>query len=213
MARILCFGDSNTWGSDPQTGARLAAETRWPGVLAHRLGEPHTIIEEGLPGRTTVFDDPIDDLLPGDRNGKRYLVPCMQSHKPFDLIIIMLGTNDLKTRFSVTAADVAEGAEMLVTLALGSECGPGGGAPAVLLVCPPPISPAGDFAEKFQGAEAKSHRFAKEFARVAAAAGCPLVDLGLHVAPSSVDGLHFDAAGHATIGAVIAEGVSRILDG
>ncbi len=212
MARILCFGDSNTWGSDPETGSRLGPHVRWPGVLAARLGDYHTIIEEGLPGRTTVFDDPVEDRLPGDRNGKRYLLPCVQSHKPFDLTIIMLGTNDLKMRFSATAADVARGAGELVALARSGDWGPDGGPPEVLLVCPPPISPVGRFADIFEGAEAKSYRFANAFSRVAEEIDCPLVDLGRHVAPSSVDGLHFDAAGHAAIGAAIAEAVAKLLD-
>ena len=84
---ILCYGDSNTWGFDPLSGDRLARHMRWSGVLQQALGEGWTVIEEGLNGRTTVWDDPIE----GYKNGKQYLAPCLQSHRPLDLVIIMQG--------------------------------------------------------------------------------------------------------------------------
>ena len=104
MKTILCYGDSNTWGYDPSSQQRFGPEERWTGVLQKELGMEYRIIEEGLNGRTTVWDDPIE----GFKNGMSYLIPCIESHKPFDLITIMLGTNDLKIRFSVSAYDIAE---------------------------------------------------------------------------------------------------------
>ena len=97
MRRILCFGDSNTWGYDPATGERFDEQTRWTGVLQAALGGDYTVIEEGLNGRTTVWDDPIE----GHKNGHEYLVPCLETHRPLDLVVLMLGTNDLKRRFSL----------------------------------------------------------------------------------------------------------------
>jgi lysophospholipase L1-like esterase len=88
---ILCYGDSNTWGYNPSTGGRYARDERWPGVLRTELGEGYLVIEEGLNGRTTVWDDPIE----GYKNGSTYLIPCLETHKPIDLVIILLGTNYL----------------------------------------------------------------------------------------------------------------------
>jgi lysophospholipase L1-like esterase len=106
MKVILCYGDSNTWGYDPHTQERFSSRVRWTGVLARQLGEEYHMIEEGLSGRTTVWDDPVEGL---HKNGKNYLLPCLESHQPIDLVILMLGTNDLKMRFSVPAADIGRG--------------------------------------------------------------------------------------------------------
>ena len=106
MKTVLCFGDSNTHGQIPgKDGGRYEKEIRWPGVLKSMLGDSFDVIEEGLGGRTTVFEDPIEE----DKSGKAYLQQCLHSHKPIDLIIVMLGTNDLKIRFGLTAYDVSLG--------------------------------------------------------------------------------------------------------
>ena len=99
-AQILCFGDSNTWGYVPLTVDRYPESVRWTGVMAQALGAGFRIIEEGQNGRTTVWDDPLE----GDnKNGLRYLPACLESHHPLDLVIIMLGTNDLKARWNLCA--------------------------------------------------------------------------------------------------------------
>lgn len=98
MKNILCYGDSNTWGYDAETKNRFPPDVRWTGILKRTLGEGYHVIEEGLNGRTTVWDDPIE----GYKNGREYLIPCLESHRPLDLVIIMLGTNNLKKRFSLT---------------------------------------------------------------------------------------------------------------
>ncbi len=110
MKKILCYGDSNTWGHIPVTGGRYGDDVRWTGVLQAALGEGYRVIEEGLNGRTTVHDDPIEGVY---KNGKHYLIPCLESHRPLDLVIMMLGTNDLKMRFSLPPSDIARGVEAL----------------------------------------------------------------------------------------------------
>src|SRR5215217_6037211 len=113
MKTIVCYGDSNTWGSDPVTRGRFAPDVRWTGVLLQELGAGYRVIEEGLGGRTTIVDDPISPF----RNGRDYLIPCLESHRPFDLVTIMLGTNDLKHRFNGSASDIAESAALLAAMA------------------------------------------------------------------------------------------------
>jgi lysophospholipase L1-like esterase len=136
MKSIVCFGDSNTWGYIPATGKRYPKEIRWTNILQQELGNEYEIIEEGLNGRTTVWDDPIDADYDANRNGKAYLGACIKSHFPLDLIIIMLGTNDLKVRYSVTAEDIAKSAGRLAKMVNESDCGIDGKPPKVLLVSP-----------------------------------------------------------------------------
>ncbi len=109
MPVIVAFGDSNTWGYDPATGGRFPRPQRWPSVLQRELGADFEVIAEGLNGRTTVHDDPIEPY----RCGADALPPCLMSHAPVDLVILALGCNDLKKRFSVSAFDIAEGAGRL----------------------------------------------------------------------------------------------------
>jgi lysophospholipase L1-like esterase len=207
MKRILCYGDSNTWGYDPVTQTRFDDQTRWTRVLAATLGTGYEIIEEGLNGRTTVWDDPIEGELASDKNGRTYLGPCLQSHAPLDGVILMLGTNDLKRRFGLPASDIALGVKALVGVIQRSRSGRGNVAPPVLLLAPPPLAALSEgmaLAEMFEGGEAKSVRFGELHARVAAEASCAFFDAGTVIRSSPVDGIHFDAEEHATLGAAVA---------
>jgi lysophospholipase L1-like esterase len=208
MKTILCYGDSNTWGWDPVAQARLSREDRWPGVLSQALGAAYQVIEEGLPGRTTVWDDPLE----GYKNGKTYLIPCLESHRPIDLVTIMLGTNDLKTRFSLSAYDVANGAGVLVDVVQRSEAGPGGEPPQVLLLAPPPLGKLTEFAEMFEGAHVKSQRFSRHYARVAREYGCAFLDTAEVIVSSDVDGVHLDVSEHRKLGRAVAVIVKRLLE-
>jgi len=103
---IVCFGDSNTWGFDPASGERFPADVRWPGVLRAQLGGGYQVIEEGLNGRTTTVDDPLQP----HRNGLTYLPPCLESHKPLDLVTIMLGTTSAPhTRLAIPRPESSGG--------------------------------------------------------------------------------------------------------
>lgn len=112
MKNILCFGDSNTFGYDILKDSRFPWGVRWTSILQEKLGSDYRIIEEGMGGRTTVWDDPIENL----QSGKTYLLSCLESHWPLDLVIIMLGTNDLKTRYALNAHDIAAGVETLAVM-------------------------------------------------------------------------------------------------
>jgi lysophospholipase L1-like esterase len=208
MKTVLCYGDSNTWGYDPATQKRFARSQRWTGVLQHELGDRYHVIEEGCNGRTTVWDDPIE----GYKNGKEYLVPCLVSHTPLDLVVIMLGTNDLKLRFSVSAFDIAHGAGVLVDVVQKSDSGPDEAAPPVLLVAPPPVTRLTEFAEMFEGAEEKSKKFAYHYRRVAEEYGCEFLDSSQFIACSDLDGIHFEADAHRSLGKAVAAKVRAILE-
>lgn len=132
MKTIICFGDTNTWGVDPRTDTRLDFEQRWTGILTRELEGEYRVIEEGQAGRTILSDDPVEPY----KNGYKYLMPCLDSHRPVDLLIVMLGTVLLKGRFHQTADDIAISLEILLKEALKSQCGPDGAAPKILLLSP-----------------------------------------------------------------------------
>ena len=207
MKTILCYGDSNTWGYNAADAGRFPREVRWTGVMAHELGAGYHVIEEGLNGRTTVWDDPIE----GYKNGKEYLIPCLETHRPIDLVVLMLGSNDLKVRFSVSAYDIANGAGVLVDVIHKSAAGPDGRAPQVLLMAPPPIATLSEFAEMFDGAAAKSAKFAQHYKRVADERGCAFLDTATVIVSSYMDGIHLDPSEHGKLGLAVAGRVRELL--
>ncbi|MBP5750732.1 MAG: acylhydrolase, partial [Firmicutes bacterium] len=172
MKTILCYGDSNTYGYDPSNGFRYPADVRWTGVLKGLLGPEYTLIEEGCNGRTTVFDDPLE----GWKNGLDYLKPCLNSHKPIDIVVMMLGSNDLKDCFGASAAEIADGAGVLVRTIQEFTQLKQGYVPAIVLVSPPYIGSGlneSPFSYAFDDtAIERSHRFAAEYKRVADQYGC-----------------------------------------
>jgi lysophospholipase L1-like esterase len=210
---ILCFGDSNTHGTKPMQdmagSGRFDRETRWPCVVQREFGAAVTVIEEGHPGRTTVHDDAVEGV---HKNGSAALPILLESHQPIDFVVIMLGTNDLKARFCVTAWEIALGITSLVRQVQISGFGPGGAAPKVLLVAPPPILEQGFAAEVFAGGAAKSAQFAARFAEVAVQTNCHFFDAGRVVTTDPLDGIHLNAGSHRTLGMAIAEQL-RVLIG
>jgi lysophospholipase L1-like esterase len=206
MYEILCFGDSNTWGYVAQTGSRYPRETRWPGVLARELGDGVHVIEEGQNGRTTVWDDPVE----GHKNGRAYLVPCLESHAPLDLVVLMLGTNDLKARFSVPPFDIGWSVRSLLEEVRRSGAGRDGKPPAALLIAPPPLGKLTGFAELFAGGPEKSRKLAPRYREAAEAFGAEFLDAGTAAAVSDVDGVHLDAGGHEALGKAVASKVREI---
>ncbi len=211
MKTILCFGDSNTWGcvpTNPLVVERYANEMRWTGVLNQQLGDGYDIIEEGLNGRTTVWDDPVESIM----SGKAYLMPCLTSHMPLDLVILMLGTNDLKQRFSVSAFDIAESAGSLVKMIQKSEIGPAGEAPQVLLLAPPPLGKLSEFAEMFAGGMEKSILLGHHYQRVADLLQCSYLNTADIIVSSDFDGIHLEADAHLELGVRLAGVVREILD-
>jgi lysophospholipase L1-like esterase len=212
MRTILCYGDSNTWGCPPiqpgQSVERYGQHVRWGSVLRTALGPGYWVIEEGLNGRTTAWDDPIEGA---HKNGKRYLLPCLESHAPIDLVVLMLGTNDLKQRFGLSAADIAASAGTLVDIVVQSAWGPKNSPPKVLLICPPPTAQLSGFAEMFAGAGEKSRALAAHYRREADLRGCAFLDAGQIISSSEQDGIHFEAEAQQMLGHTVASYVKNLL--
>lgn len=209
--RIICYGDSNTWGFHPLGNTqfeRYSEEVRWTGRLQKLLGEEYTIIEEGLNGRASVWYDPVENRM----DGLTYLLPCMATHFPFDLLIIMLGSNDTKKYFGLQTKTIAEGVGRLVETALKSDFGRKKKAPKVLLIAPARID-ANVLYEHILGEQAaeKSKDFPETYQEIAERFGCHFLDASKVVEPGKIDGIHFDEQGHKKFADAVYQKVKEIL--
>jgi len=219
MKTVLCYGDSNTFGWNPISfdpldiavvfgQHRFDENKRWTGIMSNELGNGYHIIEEGLPGRTTVWDDPVEGE---DKNGKKYLLPCLLSHAPICLVLLMLGTNDLKMRFSVTAYDIAMSIGVLIGIIKGSGTNMEGKSPEILVVSPPPLGKLSEFGEFLEGGTEKSKKLANYYQRISKQLGCEFLDAGKVIKSSPIDGVHFEEAEHAKLGIALADKVKIII--
>ena len=238
MKTILCYGDSNTYGYDPKTGLRYPRTIRWPGHLQEILddksaydamrsylvgmmeledqlpcpcGESFTVIEEGCNGRTTVADDPVE----GWKNGLDYIMPCLNTHKPVDVVIMMLGTNDLKEVFHQTADEIAKNAGVLVDAIKECTQEKQGFVPKIILVSPPHIGEGmadSVFSASFSTrAIGESALFAKNYKEVADDKGCIFFDAASYIEPSEEDSLHLTEDAHITLAEKLAEVVLDVV--
>ena len=205
MKSVVCFGDSNTYGYDPVTGDRFPDTVRWTGLLQGLLGDGFKVIEEGLNGRTTVFEDPNDDW----KKGVDYIKGILCTHRPVDYLVIMLGSNDMKNIFNATPDAIASGLNEIVQKAEKVMDLKQGYVPKILIVSPPEISAdvlTGPFSGSFnEAAIDKSRHLAEYYKKVADKHGCMFLDAKLHIKPSKEDGLHLDAEGHKGLAEAIAK--------
>ena len=209
MKTILCYGDSNTYGLRSDLTTRYPRDKRWTGILQDILGKDYYIIEEGLGGRTTVWDDPVEDY----KNGKKYLLPCLDSHKPLDLIVLMLGTNDLKSRFSVSPFDIGVSIENLLRTIRCSDAGLDFQPPDVLLICPVPIHSVknADLDQMIPDMERRSRALSHYYRIAAEKYHAYYMDPGETVEVNDQDGIHYTEKGHRTMAALVADEIKKIL--
>jgi len=197
---VLCYGDSLTWGFDAEGQGRHAFEDRWPSVLQKALGSDVNVIAEGLNGRTTAYDD---QLSPAERNGARLLPTILHSHAPLDLVVIMLGTNDLKRGLNGSAIQATRGIDRLIEIIrhhpwpFGAQEGPD-----ILIVAPPQVCETANpvFGAMFKGAVAESAMLASLYRDLADERGCGFFDASSVCETTPVDGIHLDAANTRALG-------------
>jgi lysophospholipase L1-like esterase len=211
---VLCFGDSNTHGapSDDEDYVRLAADVRWTGRLQRLLGDGYDVIEEGLSGRTTDLE--YDDR-PGC-NGRPYFLPCLLSHQPLDVIVLMLGTNDLKVQFDRSPAEIAQALGGYVDDIASSARNGRGDVSTTLLLSPVHLDGSQPwFAERTDdsfdlASVEKSPMLAAEVRRVAHARGVLFADAAT-VARPGLDGLHLSLDSHARVAELVAAAIRQAL--
>lgn len=199
MKTVLCYGDSLTWGYDTDGPGRHALADRWPSVLGAALGTDVNVIAEGLNGRTTAYDD---HLASADRNGARILPTMLLTHAPLDLVVIMLGSNDMKPFICGRAIGAKQGMQRLVDIVRGTTYPMGEASPEVLIVAPPALCETADpdFAAMFEGGIAESRMLATFYADLSDQEGCGFFDAGSVAKTTPVDGVHLDATNTRAIG-------------
>ncbi len=209
--RILCFGDSNTYGYTP-SGGRYDCNTRWPMRLGKELGGDYTVIEEGFNGRTCVFDDPVEG---GYKSGVKYLPPCLMSHNPLDTVLLMLGTNDTKKRFGMTPMTIGQSMMQLVHTAKLYAVNEAGKTSRIIIVAPPPIRDnlmQTRHAECFgEQAISTSRGLSTEFRRISKLMRCDFFDAGPHAEPSPLDAVHLTGESHIRLAVALAEKLRNVL--
>lgn len=208
MKSILCFGDSLTWGYNPVDKSRFPFEKRWTGIVQNHFGARARVIEEGLNGRTTVRDDP---YMPG-RNGFQALPMLLESHSPIDVIVLMLGSNDLKVYFNLSADEIAFGCMSLVRLIQRTSPGHQAKSPQILLVSPPHLQEVdGFYGLMFAGRIETSKQLAHAYQSLAERFGCSYLNAAEHAQASSVDGAHLEEAANLKLGQAIARKLDTML--
>ena len=206
--RLLIYGDSNSFGTAPQK--HLASRSvhppgaRWGDVLAVGLGADWDVVVEGLPGRTTVLDDPVEGAF---RNGLTVLPAILHSHEPIDVLAICLGTNDQKHAFGLNAQDIA-----LCVARLVREARLSGAVGMTLAIAPPPLRPAGDFAEMFSGAEARGEGLSDRMERFAKEEGAAYFDAGVVIDVDPLDGIHWSESAHGKLGRALIDVVKGLVE-
>ena len=210
---VLCYGDSNTYGYDPVTGHRLSSDVRWTGVLAQLLGGGYRIVEEGCNGRTTIFYDPADPW----KCGRDYLKPCFNTHKPVDIVILMLGSNDLKRVFNASAEMIASGAEALAADIKDFTMLKQGYVPDIILVSPPEIGPdiaSSVFSRSFDvSAVSRSKQFPELYSAAAKRQNCFYFNAAEYIKASAEDSLHLMPDMHKKLAEKLCDFIVRINDG
>lgn len=209
--KVMVYGDSNSWGTPPDgSGVRFGTDTRWPCVMAAELGAD--LIEECLPGRTSVHDDP--QMLGPAMNGLLHLPVALKSHSPLDWLVIMLGTNDFKARFAPSALSITENIGRLVGCARETGGGPGAWEsltpPRIALIVPPALSekvddPNWERRPEWQGGRAASVALAENMRLLENAMGVAVMDAGAIVSASPQDAIHLEGDAHRTLGRAAAK--------
>ena len=210
--RILCYGDSNTWGWVPgKMGAeRYDTDTRWPCLLQNRLGSDYEVIEEALGARTTAFDDP-NPALPL-RNGLETLPIALETHLPIDILVLMLGTADCKQRLGLSAQNIADGMRQLIETAQNYRTIDNRPIKQIILVAPAVLDGRTEIMHKLfaEGAEQKSRDIVELYKTVAEETGCIYFDANTVAKVDPTEGIHLGPEPLAALAAGIHEVIKSL---
>ncbi len=192
MKKILCFGDSNTWGYIPKSGARYDKNTRWTSLLQNLLGKNYEIVEAGCSNRTCFIDNP-DGI---DKTGYKILPKYLDN--TFDVVILALGTNDIQKSFNPSLEDIKKGIENLINITK-SICKNA----KIIIISPCRLSnsiKSDYFKNQFDDISIeKSTHFSEIYKKIAKENNCLFFDWDKIVEVSLLDGLHFSKESHYKI--------------
>jgi lysophospholipase L1-like esterase len=204
---IVCYGDSNTWGAIPRSDERYPRSVRWTGVLQNALGDDYEVVSEGLCGRTLVAENP----KMKHRTGITHLQAILESADPVELVIVMLGTNDVKTGYDLSPEDITEHLSQTIQFI---QKGPADiKVPKILVICPPSVvvPSDGQLDGRMIEGPTKFKALPDLFRAVAETCGCGYINAGEHISSSLVDGYHWDADAHAKLAGVIAVYIKKTI--
>lgn len=203
LITVLCYGDSNTYGYDPVTEGRYPLEKRWTTLLGEKLGGRYEVIPEGLNGRTTAYDRSDATW----KNGSNSIISCIGSHKPVDIMTIMLGTNDCNAELGLSAEDIARGMETLIELSVEKSPELQGYVPRIIVIVPPAIGDDYEnspFANKLTpDSIRKSHDIGPLYEKIADKYCCDFINAAGSVEVSELDSEHLSEQGHAHLAELI----------
>ena len=215
MKNILIYGASNSWGNiagtfNPQTMLHQRYEygIRWPSVVQKLLGADHHIIEASLNGRSTCFDEV--GIIRPSRNGLATLPGILEMNYPLDLVIFMLGTNDVKMQYNASVERIVEGMHQLIRVVKSSHFGRNNQAPKVMLMAPPPLVAVNLplFTMSFdEAAVEKSRQLTAHYAKLAEEEDCAFMDAAPYVKVSAKDGIHLEQESHETLAKAVYENI------
>lgn len=212
--RIVCFGDSNTWGYNPESGSRYSDDIRWTKLLEKKLGGDYRIIEEGQNGRTIASPDPWEW---GTKCGMDQILPILESHMPMEALVIMLGSNDLKSKFGLPAPDIAGSLQNMLKSVRGHlRYYLNNPDLKILIIAPPALGDnfaSSPFAEFFDADSVvqKSKDISKWFELVAGQFGCEFLNATSQVTAGDVDSLHLSPEGHAKLAELVYQKINSML--
>jgi lysophospholipase L1-like esterase len=205
---VICYGDSNTWGNIPRSDERYPRNIRWPGALQDILGNTYDVISEGLCGRTFVALDPAKQ----HRTGITHLQSILETNDPIDLVIVMLGTNDVKTTYGLTAEEISQDLEETIFL-IRSEKVDLEKDPKILIICPPPVidPKTKDLDGRMVNGPEIFKSLPKYYKEVAERNDCEFINAGEYISSSDVDGYHLGKEAHLRLAEVISEKVKFLI--
>ena len=201
MKKILCYGDSNTWGCSPVDSTRFDENTRWPMVMNTILGNDFLVIEEGLNGRTVLNLSQDNYML----NGMEYANSLIKNHSPIDILVLNLGLNDVFIFEEVTINEILSGIEKIIDIVNDFQNRHCCIIPETVIMSPLKFNRHVDWADFIQLQLNKLKELPAAYKKLAQKRNCHFFDTYEYVSGSAIDGSHLDSDNHFFLGKKMAE--------
>lgn len=192
MKKILCYGDSNTFGFNPTDYSRYDENTRWTGVLQSNLGDKYKVINEGANNRNGFVPNPQGDFY----SAQIHYPELISNSENIDIIILAIGTNDLQFSYNANSNNFEQGLENLILISKKKTDN--------IIIIPPVILSEnilnGFFKIQFDKTSIlKSQTIGEIYYKLAKIHNCRIFDINEFAKPSETDGLHYSKESHKLI--------------